>query len=444
MKYNTKYASEIRSRNNLEKNVNILVWPSFSVVGIEIAEQLRFMKGIKLYGAADIIDHPLSEIYSEVIEVPKLNGEERKLDLDLLKQFVIFPAHDYVLDYLAIHSFDLSWIGSSSETISLTRNKARVYEKIRETKLSNYCPKIYSIEEIANIEFPVYIKPNLGFGSQGHLIVQSLAEFSVMQQKLENSVLMEVLQGDEFTIDCFTDRLGILIYSLARKRSRIRMGTSLSFASPDNFLTNEFSYLANLINQEFKLNGPWYFQVKAKFEDSNEFKILEISTRLAGSSVWARAKGVNLAEIAVWNYRNIDVRAIENSNSIILERDLSTKLTLNLIFNHIYIDLDDTILIEGQVNHWAIAFIIQESNKGKKIHLLTKSLEEDLLNLLIKTGLNNFFTTVTHLKITEEKSDFVKNLDCIFIDDSFSERSRMKEKHQIACFGTEIFQLLVK
>jgi hypothetical protein len=310
--------------------------------------------------------------------------------------------------------------------------------------LSEYCPQIYQSVNEAEAHLPCYLKPNAGYGSQDHRVIENILDLKGAKELTKDNLLMEILQGEEFTVECLSTKDGKLVYSRGRKRLRVRMGTSLSFESPQKSVKEELEKIALLINENLKLDGPWYFQVKARNMNKSDFKILEISTRLPGSSVWSRANGINLAELAVWNFRNEKIQALGNSHKVEVERILSSKMSLKFDFEHIYIDLDDTILVDNKPNPWAVAFMIQERNRGKKIHLLTKSLSINLASTLIDNQLEGFFDTVIHLDEIDSKSNYISSKSSIFIDDSFSERQSVQSIHGIPCYGPEVFQLLVK
>jgi hypothetical protein len=423
--------------------MKILVWPGFSVVGLEIAEQLRFMKGVTLYSGSSEIAHPMAEIFTGLIEIPNLKTSNFLLDQQIVDEYIIFPAHDYVLDYISNDLRNLKWVGSNRDTIRLSRDKSAMYRFLGEN-LSEYCPQIYQSVNEAEAHLPCYLKPNAGYGSQDHRVIENILDLKGAKELTKDNLLMEILQGEEFTVECLSTKDGKLVYSRGRKRLRVRMGTSLSFESPQKSVKEELEKIALLINENLKLDGPWYFQVKARNMNKSDFKILEISTRLPGSSVWSRANGINLAELAVWNFRNEKIQALGNSHKVEVERILSSKMSLKFDFEHIYIDLDDTILVDNKPNPWAVAFMIQERNRGKKIHLLTKSLSINLASTLIDNQLEGFFDTVIHLDEIDSKSNYISSKSSIFIDDSFSERQSVQSIHGIPCYGPEVFQLLVK
>ncbi len=423
--------------------MKVLVWPGFSVVGLEIAEQLRFMKDVEIFAGTSTLGHPLTEIFSGVIEIPSLKTSTSKLDQSIIDEYIIFPAHDYVLDYILSDASRVKWVGSSKETIKISRDKTKMYEFLNRY-LKTYSPLVFESKEEVLRSLPVYAKPNSGYGSQGHQLIQDERDFDFFSRDDRSLIFMEILHGNEYTVECFTSSKGKLVHVLARKRVRVRMGTSLSFAPPDDVTKATLEKAASLLNQFIEFNGPWYFQVKERTESKGDFKILEVSTRLPGSSVWSRANGVNLAEMSIWNYRGEEIKALKNSCGVVVERELSSHILLDYPFDNIYIDLDETILVNGKVSHWAVAFLIQERNKGKGIHLLTKSLSSDIDLLLSRLNLSGLFDSITHLDLSQKKSQYMSHASSIFIDDSFSERRQMHAEHGIPCFGPEVFQLLVK
>ena len=423
--------------------MNILIWPGLSVVGLEIAESLRNMKNIKLFCGSSEVNHPLTSMYEGVVFLPNLKEGSAQPILSALEGYVVFPAHDYVLDFLAREEMNLQWIGSKSETINLTRSKSQTYDFLQKSDSAELCPTMYKFNDLLNLNEVVYAKPDHGYGSQGHFTIAPADLSRYTEKDVNGFVVTELLSGEEFTIECFTNFEGELLYSNARRRSRIRMGTSLSFEDPSLTIQEIHYEIAVRINTIFEFNGPWYFQTKANSPGSKAFKILEISTRLPGSSVWSRAKGVNLSELAVWNFQRKSLEVVPNENEIHVERDLTSKLIIKPSYSCIYIDLDETILISGKINHWAVAFLTQEKNKGKSIHLITKSLATNLTGLLESHGIMHLFASVNHLKLDENKADFILSQNSIFIDDSHKERANVRNTHGISCYGPDVFQLLV-
>jgi DNA-binding protein len=133
-----------------------------------------------------------------------------------------------------------------------------------------------------------------------------------------------------------------------------------------------------------------------------------------------------------------------NEFDIEMDRALFNRYSLDLDYEHVYVDFDDTILIDNKkVNTPIISFLYQCLNDGKKLILITKhdkDIEKTLADIKID---KNMFSKIIHLKKTDKKVDHIKEKKAIFIDDSFSERLEVAEKHGIATFDHSALECLV-
>jgi hypothetical protein len=84
-------------------------------------------------------------------------------------------------------------------------------------------------------------------------------------------------------------------------------------------------------------------------------------------------KGVNFALLSLFNEFNQKVNIIENNFNVELDRALENKFRINANFNHVYVDLDDTLIVDDKVNYKLIGYIYKYINEKKKIHLITKN-----------------------------------------------------------------------
>jgi len=112
------------------------------------------------------------------------------------------------------------------------------------------------------------------------------------------------------------------------------------------------------------------------------------------------------------------------------------------MYNHVYVDFDDTLIVKGKVNAVLIMFIYQAINAGKKIYLLTRH-KEDIYCSLDKYQISpKLFTKIYHIA-EQPKSDYIKDSDSIFIDDSFPELNEVKQKLGIPVFNVDMVESLV-
>ena len=81
------------------------------------------------------------------------------------------------------------------------------------------------------------------------------------------------------------------------------------------------------------------------------------------------------------------------------------------------------------------------SNKEKRVILLTKHIG-DLKADLDRFRLNQLFDEIILIRSNQEKTDFINYTNAIFIDDSFTEREKVKKAFGIPVFGPEMADLL--
>ena len=99
--------------------------------------------------------------------------------------------------------------------------------------------------------------------------------------------------------------------------------------------------------------------------------------------------------------------------------------------------------MNDQVNIQMIAFIYQCVNKKIPIVLLTKhtkEIHESLQRFKISEGL---FEEIIILQPWDDKSLYIKDLDSIFIDDSFAERKKVKETLGIPVYDLDMIESLI-
>jgi len=146
--------------------------------------------------------------------------------IDAYQIDLIYPSHDSVVLKLSETQSHLHCkvIGSLPETCQICRSKNRTYQYFQ--SILNV-PKVYkTLKE--DVEYPIFLKPDVGQGSKGIFIASSIVEAEIYMQKDPSLVAMEFIPGPEYTIDCFTDRNGVLRFVGPRKRVRISNGISVN------------------------------------------------------------------------------------------------------------------------------------------------------------------------------------------------------------------------
>jgi hypothetical protein len=424
---------------------NILVFPCGSEIGLEIHRSLKYSTHFNLIGGSSVNDHG-KFIYENYIEnIPFHNARDfisalKKIIVDH-KIDAIYPAMDSVAKTLKDNQKTLNClvVGSSAETTQICESKNLTYRKLYSVVP---IPKIYS--SLSHVKtYPIFIKPDIGYGSRNVFLARdgnSAQLFLNDKADTGSFLLCEYLSGDEYTIDCFTDRHGSLRFVGARKRARISNGISVN-----TIQTNEYKELFNNyaeeINSNIELRGAWFFQMK--LDQNQKPKLLEVAARLGGSSSLFRVQGINFALLSVFDAFDIEIEILKNKYDIELDRALSNCYKHSIEYSSIYIDLDDTLIVNNHINIQAVSLIFQSIKKNQRVILITRH-KGDLDATLKKYRVSSLFDEIIHLREGEKKSAYIKNYDAIFVDDSFAERLDVSIHCNIPTFDCSMIEALTE
>ena len=347
--------------------INVLIFPGGNEIGLEIYRSLNSIKDIEIFSAANDTSNHAPFIYKNHFIIPDISSEQcvSKLN-ELIKKYQInylYPAHDMVIDFLIDNKkyIKSEIILPDSKIVRLIRSKKRTY-----TYFNNIIPTPKLIENFNNINsFPIFIKPDEGFGSRGAELINSKANLYEHIKKIKNPIFLEFLPGKEYTIDCFSSKRNGLIFSSARERKRIRMGTSLNGTLVSQGLQKEFENFAKIIFESLKIFGAWFFQMK---EASNgKLTLLEIEPRIAGTMALNRVRGINFPLLNIYEQLNIKYNLLIHSYKVEIDRALKNRYKTDINYNSVYIDLDDTIILNNMININIIKFLYQCLNNKKKL-----------------------------------------------------------------------------
>jgi predicted ATP-grasp superfamily ATP-dependent carboligase len=424
----------------LEKN--ILVFPCGSEIGLEVHNALKFVKNLNLVGASSVADHG-KYVYKNYVEgIPNVTSddfiesfnriiEEYKID------FVI-PAHDSVVLKLAQNKAELKAeiITADEFTCEIARSKKKTYEFFSG---EDFIPHMYySVEEVN--EFPVFLKPDVGQGSKGIALAKNKEELVYYTENNPDLLILEYLPGKEYTIDCFTNSDHQLLFCGMRERRRIKSGISVNSMSLDS--NEEVVNIAKKINEKLNFKGVWFFQVKV--DQDGKLKLLEIAPRIAGTMALYRNKGLNFPLLSIYDRLGYDVAVIDNDFNIEIDRALINRFSLDLTYERVYLDFDDTITYKDKINPFTMLYIYQCIAKDIELILITKH-KSDINNTLGILKIDkSIFEEIIHISMDDEKYKYMKtDKPAIFIDDSYVERKNVQDQLNMPVFDIDSIECLI-
>lgn len=423
---------------------NVMIFPAGSEIGLEIYNALKYMKDINIIGGTSIMDHSYCVYENLVEDLPYIFKSERKVFVKKLNEAIrkekidfIYPAHDMAQYLLMVYRAEIETeiISSPIETVELCRDKKMTYVCF---KNEDFIPMVY--ETVNSIkEYPVFIKPCIGNSSIGAKIVQTQEDLEYELSHNPSIVIMEYLSGKEYTVDCFTSMDGELQIAEMRSRERIKAGISVLSTSQPN--SPEVERIAKVINQTIKMIGAWFFQLR---QDKNgKLKLLEIAPRVAGTMGLTRNRGINFPYLTLCQFQGMKTTCFMNDYKISVDRAFFGRYTIDINYNVIYLDFDDTLIANNHVNCYLMMFLYQQINKGKKLVLLTRhrnKIGESLEKFKIDSHL---FEQIIVIDDEKNKSEYITKKDAIFIDDSYRERMDVHKKIGISTFDLDMVESLI-
>ncbi|MBQ5522502.1 MAG: ATP-grasp domain-containing protein, partial [Oscillospiraceae bacterium] len=429
------------TRSSLMADVkNILVFPAGTEIAFEIHDALKNSKFVRLFGATSVPCHAEFVFQTCVTGLPFVDDPALipalNRVIDAYGIDYVYPAHDSALlrfseERDALHA---KVVASARETVGICRSKTRTYRFLRGAP---YLPAFYgSPDEIPG--YPVFIKPAVGQGSQGARIIRDRSHLEEALSEGQEYTICEYLPGEELTVDCFTDRHGSLLVVSPRSRERIRAG--IAVRSRNLPLTEDLQSIAEDINRRLSFNGAWFFQVKKNA--AGQFRLLEIAPRIAGTMGLTRNLGINMPLLTLYNFWGIDVSLIPNREDLLLDRAFISRFQTDLSYSSVYVDFDDTLIVRGKVNAFLMMFLYQAFNQGKRLCLLTRHSTDIFADLEKACIPSSLFSEIIRLDEAGAKTDYIAP-DSIFIDDSFSERKRVRDALGIPVFDLDMVESLI-
>jgi hypothetical protein len=428
--------------NNLVKTVKVLVFPCGSEIGLEVHRSLKYSAHVSLVGGSSVSDHGrfVFEDYHEgfpYVSDPRF--------VPFVRDFVskhqigcVYPAMDSVI--AAIKSLEGSLgcpvVGSEAETTQICLSKKETIRKLEGVVAT---PQLYNLLHDVD-RYPIFLKPDIGYGSRRVKKAETEEEARIHLQENPDCLILEHLPGPEYTVDCLSDGSGNLLYCAPRQRKRISNGISVS---ADNGLDGEkrFQEIARLINKSMAFKGAWFFQVKERI--NGDLVLMEVASRLGGSSGIRRIQGVNLALLSVYIAMGIEPAIAPNLFKVELDRASYGRYKIDIKYDAAYIDLDDTLVVREKLNLELVRFIYQCRSEGIRCVLLTRHAKNPE-DTLARFRIRDVFDEIIHLTQGESKATVIKGSSPIFIDDSFSERMDVAKSLRIPVFAPDAVEGLIQ
>lgn len=413
----------------------VLILNCGTLASTDINMSLRYNDEFEIWGASTNKNHGIYVYENYIEDIPNISDENF---IEILNNKIeeydfkfIFAPHEDLALFLQEHKNEINAtiVCSEYETALLCRYKSKTYEKMKEY---DFIPKIFKKEEVN--EFPVFMKKDTDQGGRNAYKVINKEELEIYSL-IENMIICEYLQGEEVTIDCFTNKDGKLLYCNPRAADRMLAGIDVHARRIE--LSEEIKYIAESLNKEIKFRGFWFFQIKK--DKNGKYKLLEIATRLAGAFALNKSLDVNLPLMALKDFDGQDVEIIFNDINVEVDKQFFSKFIMDIEYDAVYIDFESCFENIKIINTLLMMYIYQCINKNQEIILVTKN-EEKIDLLLEEKKLNkNIFSRIINFENFKE----VVNKEEIFISNNEDLKNELRKEKNIYCFSTNSVEALI-
>lgn len=424
----------------MDSKKNVLVFPSPTYPAIQIIDCLKSVLRFNVIAGAGFPNHAEFVCDDCILDIPLISDpgfipyfanliKERSIDL-------VIPTDDTAALFMMEHQDEIpaTIVCSPLETTRLCKSKSLTYKHLAGEK---FTPKTYSVDAIDQItEYPVFLKPDGGQASRGAKLIKSREDFDKLES-LENCVICEYLPGEEYTVDCFTNKDRELKFCNPRVRTRLMYG--ITARGHDIPVTDEFREVMEELNRKIAFRGYWYAQLRR--DKNGNLKLLEICTRFAGSFAFSKGKGVNLPLLACCDFSGIQSDVIVNDYTVECDKTYIDRMKISYEYDHLYIDFDDTVTTKSgtAINPYIIGYLYQCKYKKIKITLISRhqaTFGETLKDALKRLSLSeDLFDEIIELEWDEKKYDYMRGATkSIFVDNSFKERKEIHDEIGIPVF----------
>ncbi len=146
------------------------------------------------------------------------------------------------------------------------------------------------------MRFPLILKPKEGSGSKGIKFIETAEDLEYWKEKISEYLLMEYLEGEEYTVDCLFRDNGTCLGWNVRKRMKMNGGGAV-ISQNSNLYNQKVSKVIEKLESTGKIRGPVNFQFKEK---NGEICVFDFNTRLAsGGLALTVASGFDIPSLII-------------------------------------------------------------------------------------------------------------------------------------------------
>jgi len=236
-----------------------------------------------------------------------VNRKQYEIDLkNLVKEWkidIVIPTlQEELCDIEEILKDECEVLISDKKTVELCCDKRKFYSWA-DIEFPELVAKWTTVDKFVDKKSyeQFFMKPAFGRGSSGCKLISEYGVAKGLWANPERIILMDILVGKEYTVDCYISRSGRVEFIVPRERIQTSDGVSLKGRTIKDKKLIDYS---REIISKLDFKGPICIQYK---EDAHgNPKLLEINPRLSGGHLITVASGANAMECFAQEYFGFD------------------------------------------------------------------------------------------------------------------------------------------
>lgn len=295
------------SNNSIKGSYTILLTSAGGLTGTYLFKHLKQNSQYQIV-AIDMTEiNPLKKWADAFYKVPAVKDKDY---LAVLKEIItkekidiIIPVTSYDVDFLSKKSVQQELDGAKMlvmdyEYHSILHNKESCYKYL--SSLGINVPLIY--REIHEAVLPCILKPRKGSGSKNTIKIQSIEDYEYWSKRVDDYLLVEYIDGKEYTVDCLFDKNGKCLGANVRERVKTNGGGAVITR---NDYTQNIEHVIRKLENTRLIKGPINFQFKRL--PNQQCCVFDFNTRFASG-------GLPLTVASGFDIPNMLIQLILNKN----------------------------------------------------------------------------------------------------------------------------------
>jgi carbamoyl-phosphate synthase large subunit len=208
---------------------------------------------------------------------------------------------------------------NETDTISICHDKQKLSDFFRKTGILTPDP----INPEAP-QFPLISKPRKGEGGKGCFVINNKQDLEYHKTKFQDSTIQRFIEGDEYTVDWFSDAEGFPLAVIPRKRIEVRAGeVTLSQIEMNPKIIEQVKKAGFILG----LKGPC--NIQGFKEASGRFLFTDINLRFGSGSVHSINQGADIPHLI---YKEIAGEKLEFNPSKVQDGSIMSRFNDGFYF----------------------------------------------------------------------------------------------------------------